>query len=134
MKVDSLGLVTPQMVSKSTKRWDEDTLLTAVEEIKQGKLSYRKAELEYGIPKSTLCDHTTGKVEIGRRQGPKPVLTRDKEESLVQWALEMNEIGYGQTRRQICDAVKKISERMAGITHLQTTGLVVIGGILLCKQ
>ena len=107
MKVDSLGLVTPQMVSKSTKRWDEDTLLTAVEEIKQGKLSYRKAELEYGIPKSTLCDHVTGKVEIGRRQGPKPVLTRDKEESLVQWALEMNEIGYGQVRRQISDTVKK---------------------------
>ena len=111
MKVDSLGLVTPQMVSKSTKRWDEDTLLTAVEEIKQGKLSYRKAELEYGIPKSTLCDHATGKVEIGRRQGLKPVLTRDEEESLVQWALEMNEIGYGQTRRQICDTIKKILDK-----------------------
>ena len=79
------------MTSKCSKTWTEETLLIAVEGIKQGKLSYRKAELEYGILKSTLCDHVTGKVEVGRRQGPKPVLTR---ESLV---LEMNRITNKKT-------------------------------------
>lgn len=44
-------------------------------------------------------------------KGPKPVLTKEEEEGLVRWALEMNKIGYGQTRRQICETVKKILDK-----------------------
>ena len=44
---------------------------------------------------------------IGKRQGPQPVLRKDEELYLVNWAVEMNKIGYGQTRRQICEMVKK---------------------------
>ena len=89
------------MASKPSKRWDEDNLLIAIEEIKQGKL---KAELEYGIPKSILFDNVTGKVKVGRRQGSKPALTKDdsEEQTLVQWALAMNKIG---TRRQTVNKI-----------------------------
>lgn len=52
------------MVSK----WDDETSLKAIDEVKQGKLSYRKAERKYGIPKSTICDHVIGKVDVDRKQ------------------------------------------------------------------
>ena len=89
----------------------EDAIHNAVEDIRSGKCSFRKAELKYGIPRSTLNDYTTGRVEIGKRQGPQPVLRKDEELYLVNWAVEMNKIGYGQTRRQICEMVKKILDK-----------------------
>ena len=49
-----------KMASKPSK-WNEETL-KAIEEIQQGKLSYRKAETKYGMPKSTLSDYVSGKV------------------------------------------------------------------------
>lgn len=48
---------------------------------------------------------------MGRRPGPLPVLTPDEEKRLVEWAVEMAKIGYGQTRHQICEMVKKIIEK-----------------------
>ena len=36
------------------------------------------------------------------------VLRKVEEQCLVNWAIEMNKIGYGQTRRQVCEMVKKI--------------------------
>ena len=34
-------------------------------EIADGKMTYRKASIAYGIPKSTLHDHVSGKVKAG---------------------------------------------------------------------
>ena len=86
----------------------EDAIHNAVEDIRSGKCSFRKAELKYRIRRSTLNDYTTGRVEIRKRQGPQPVLCKDK---TINWAVEMNKIGYGQTRRQICEMVKNILDK-----------------------
>ena len=93
---------------KQTSGCKEDNVHNALEDVRYGKCSFREAETKYGIPKSTLNDYTTGKVEIGR---PPPVLKKDEEQYLVQWAIEMNKIGYGQTRRQISEMVKKIMDK-----------------------
>ena len=50
---------------------------------------------------------TTGKSRLGHTSGPGTVLTKEEEQELVEWALKMAD-GYGQTRRQICEAVKRI--------------------------
>ena len=89
----------------------EDVIHNALDDLCSGKCSFHKAELKYGIPKSTLNDYTTVRVEIGKRQGPQPVLHKDEEQYLVNWTIEMNKIGYGQTRRQIYEMVKKILDK-----------------------
>lgn len=33
--------------------------------VKEGQISLRQAAIKYGIPKSTLSDYHTGKVEVG---------------------------------------------------------------------
>ena len=120
----------------------EDAIHNALEDLRSGKYSFHKAELKYGIPKSTLNDYMTGRVEIGKRQGPPPVLRKDEEQYLVNchtqfihfncpWAAEMNKIGYGQTRRQICEMGKKKSyTRMVGQIPLKITALEKTGGML----
>lgn len=79
-----------------------------MEDVQEGKTSLHQTSIKYDIPKSTLSDYLTDKVEIGSRAGPPPVLTQDEEKALGSWAVEMSRIGYGQTRRQICEIVMKI--------------------------
>ena len=92
-------------------KWSPETLVLAMDEVKDGKISLRQAAIKYDIPKSTLSDYLTDKVEVGSRPGPPPVLTRDEEKALADWAVEMSRIGYGQTRRQICEIVMKLIEK-----------------------
>lgn len=95
----------------SRSKWVEETLCQALDEIRDRKLTYRQAEAKYNISKSTLCDYITGKSVIGRRQGPQPVLSQEEEQCLAQWAGEIAKIGYGQTKRQICETVKRILDK-----------------------
>jgi len=93
----------------SSRSYSESDLLRAVEESKGG-LSYRKAAARYGVPKSTVCDHATGKVS-GSKRGPPTVLNQAEEQMLVDWALHMADIGYGRTREQLCATVKEILDK-----------------------
>ena len=93
---------------KTKKSWNEESLVKALKDLEENKLSLRAAAGQYGIPRSTLHDYAIGKSKVGSTSGPDTVLTREEEEELVEWALKMADIGYGQTRRQICEAVKRI--------------------------
>ena len=83
-----------------------------VQRVKNMELSYRKAESKYGIPRSTLSDHVTGK-SLSLKRGPPTVLTEAEEQMLVDWALHMADIhvGYGRTREQLCATVKEIIDK-----------------------
>ena len=88
----------------------EEKLKLVMERIDNGELSYRQAESMYGIPRSTLHDHKTGKASTNIK-GPPTVLTSLEEDNLVQWVLHMADIGYGRTRKQVCLTVKKILDK-----------------------
>ena len=58
-------------------------------------MSFREVVLAYGIPKSTLHDHYSGKVKGAKTW---PSNSPEAEESmLVEWALERAKVGYGCT-------------------------------------
>ena len=97
--------------SKCQNRWSYDALLNALDDIRTNRLSFRSAEAKYGVRKSTLNDYITGKSVIGCKPGPSSVLTTEEESKLVQWAFEMAEIGYGQTKRQVSEMVKKFLDK-----------------------
>ena len=56
----------------------------ALREIADGKMTYRKAAIAYGISKSTLHDHVSGKVTAGAGVGVPKYLT-DEEDEVVRW-------------------------------------------------
>ena len=82
----------------------------AIGAVQSNILSLRDAESTYGIPKSTIHNYTSGKTMVGATRGPSTVLTTEEEQKLAEWAIKMAEIGYGQTRRQVCEMVKKIMD------------------------
>ena len=91
--------------------WAFNALEKATQEVQEGKLSIRGAASKYGIPRSTIHDHTSCKVKEVSRPGPSPVLAKKEEEELVQWAIKMSEIGYGQCRQQVCSMVKRLLDK-----------------------
>ena len=62
------------------------------------------------------------------RCGPDTVLTAAEEKMLVEYAIHMEEIGYGRTRDQLCNTMKKI---LADLTPSRTTYLEKSGGLSL---
>jgi len=68
------------MVETGTKKkWSTEELVKALYDIAENKLSFREDEAKSCIPKSTLCDYKAGKVEVGARCGPRPILTAAEE-------------------------------------------------------
>ena len=84
-------------LSKELTKKKSKLYTVALDELNYRRLTYRGAQAKYRIPRSTLSDHALGKVELGKRPGPSPVLSAEEEKYLVKWTTDMYEIGYGQT-------------------------------------
>ena len=79
----------------------------AVQMIRTGRMSVRKASILYQIPKSTLSDHASGR-SMTQRKGPQPYLPKDVEDQIIHWLAKMACIGYGQTKESLLDKVQEI--------------------------
>ena len=82
----------------------------AIEYARSGAASANKAAEMYGIPKSTLKDRLSGRVQPGRRPGPHPYLMPSEEAELASHLIEAAAIGVGKTRSE----VMRIAQEVAG--------------------
>ena len=90
------------MACKKTRgNWSTEDLQKAIEDVRDSKLSTRTASAKYNVLRSTIHDHTTLKVKKISKPSSSPVLTETEEQEMVQWVIQMDEIGYGQCRQQI---------------------------------
>ena len=60
-------VVKPANRPAKRKAWTEEQMAQAIECAKSGTASYNKAAELYGVPKSTLKDRLSGRVEVGCR-------------------------------------------------------------------
>lgn len=98
-----------QMFRGRYKRgYDQNTLEKALHRIKKGEISIRKASAIYSIPKTTILDRTSGRISVRATPEAKTVLRKGEEDELVDWLKGMARIGYGQSRAQLQDVVKRI--------------------------
>lgn len=73
----------------------------ALRDVATGVLPVRKAALIYGIPKSTLHDHASGKVRPGAGVGlPKYLTDEEEEDELVRWLEGCAEVGCAKSVRE----------------------------------
>lgn len=91
----------------SYRKWDEVNMMNAMLAIERGN-SLRQAAEMYQVPKSTLFDHVSGKVAFGARSGPDPYLTMEEEEELVNFLLEVADVGYPHTKKQVFSIVQEV--------------------------
>ena len=92
-------------------------MATALAELERGNIkSVRRAAEMYGIPRSTLHDHLTGRVQQHAKPGPQPYLSMEEEEELSNFLIKCSRIGYPKTRQQVLHSVQQIlDQRLPGV-------------------
>ena len=100
------------------KKWANhpDKISLALSGIQEGRLSVRRAAEAYGIPKSTLSDRLTGRVNSSSHSGPSRYLS-DEEAELAGAA----SMGYAKTKKDVFAIVNQIVESK-GITTSVSNG------------
>ena len=78
----------------------------AVAAVKREGISIKRAVEVYQIPRSTLHDHLTGKVEHGALPGPRRYLSIEVE--MVSFLICSSQIGYLHTRHQVMGLVQGV--------------------------
>ena len=87
--------------------WSQESLNQAITAVEKGT-SIRRADEMFGLPRSTLQDHVSGRVEQFAKQGPKPYLSTEEEEELASFLVRCARIGYPHTRLQVIGIVQDI--------------------------
>ena len=80
--------------------------MKVLEDVQEKKLSGVTKHRSLEAP--CMTTYAIGKSKVGCTSGPDTVLTQEKEEELVGWAVKVADTGNGEIRRQICEAVQRI--------------------------
>ncbi|KAG0553498.1 hypothetical protein KC19_12G016000 [Ceratodon purpureus] len=86
--------------------WTEESMKEAIKEVKKGTSSIGKIGEKYGIPESSIRDWLTGKTS-SKKKGPRTVLSKEEEDSMVDWCMDMQRNGHSITfymlRRKVAE-------------------------------
>jgi len=94
---------------KKRLKWSDESMVNAINAVKSGRCSVKRAAEDYKVPRTTLQDRIAGRVIHGTKPGPSPYLNKEEESELAQFVVEVSEIGYGKTRKQIKGMVEKVA-------------------------
>ena len=103
------------------KNWDPTRMAKACSAVAMGKCSVRRAAEEYQVPRATLHDQVSGKVQFGACSGPPKYLTSDEESQLADFLRNCAQIGYARTRLQVLAIVQQVVQEK-GLQRKITNG------------
>lgn len=72
--------------------------------------SVSAAAREYGVPKTTLLDRTSGQVIHGVKPGPRPYLSPSEEKELGTFLKECAKVGVGKTRKDVLNIAQSVAQ------------------------
>ena len=91
------------------KLLNQDSMSAAVSYFQEGNPLCEASRL-YNVPVETLRRRVNGTVAISCKPGPSTVLTKDEEECLVKYIIEMLDRGFGLNREDIMRLAFTIAE------------------------
>lgn len=98
----------PSNRPKTLRRWSNDSMLKAIEAVRSGAMGANRASRMHGVPASTLKDRLSGRVKHGAYPGPVPYLSREEEDELAAFLMQVSEIGWGKTKREVIQIVRQV--------------------------
>jgi len=84
-------------------------MVAAMEEVKKGCISIKRASEQCDVPRTTLQDRLVGRVQHGVEPSPKPYLNEVKEKDLAEFLEVTSSIGYSKTRKQVKAVVEIVA-------------------------
>ena len=85
-----------------------------------GGLTIRRAAEEYSVPRSTLHDRVSGRVQAGEHSGPPRYLNDEEEDELEDFLTGCASVGFARSRQQVIQLVQGVVSRKglnATVTH-----------------
>ena len=83
----------------------------AVKAIRENRMGYREASRGFNVPVETLRRRIMGVVEMDTRPGPPTVHSKEEEDLLAKYVVEMVDMGYGLSREDVMRMAFTIAER-----------------------
>ena len=93
------------------KTWKQQHFSRAVEAVKEGKLTVRRAAVEFDILRSTLHDHVSRRVVVGGQCGPEKYLSDEEEDELEAFLVGCASIGFTKSCSQVIEIVQQVMSR-----------------------
>ena len=90
----------------ASQRYTQEAVERALDVVRSKQMSLRKASKVFGIPYATFGDKLRGRRPV--TASPRTVLTSEEETKLVKWMVELSKRGFGRTRNDLRDMVKRI--------------------------
>lgn len=97
-----------RLAGRKPKGYSTVQLGEAVQRVRSGDMSLRKAAAYYGIPKTTLQGKVAGYSAVAARKGPRTVLTTSEETLVKEWVEQMARCGFPLQRANLLDVVQRI--------------------------
>ena len=98
-------------VYEKRHKWDDRSMVEAMEAVKSGRLGVNRAANEYNVSKTTFKDRISGRVKHGSNPGRQPYLKSSEENELEKFLIEVCKMGHGKTKREVIDIVRKTVEK-----------------------
>ncbi len=96
---------------KAYRKYNAGAMAEAIDMVRYGGMSKKRAALVYGVPRTTLIDKLSGRVPEVAKSGPSTVLTPAEEETLVNYVSLMASIGYPLSKANLLCEVKRALDR-----------------------
>ena len=97
-------------MSGERRQCSERSKSRAVKYVREGKGGLREAARLHAVPHETLKRRILGVVEEGCKPGPCTMLTKDEEQSLACYVVNMANMGFGLSRDDIRSTAYKMAE------------------------
>lgn len=92
---------------KEPPSYNKDMLKFAVEEVKSGRVSLKRASKMYSIPRTTLRDRINGRRGVKSAGGGRPfALSQEDELRLANSLKIMDKWGFGLSRKEVMELVQ----------------------------
>ena len=98
-------------------RYRADNLEKAADAVRGG-LSVRAASLRFGVPKSTLHDRVSGRIQPGAVYGKAPVLPQKTEEMMATQVKKAAAEGFGITRLELISKAGQVARKLKSINAI----------------
>lgn len=92
------------------KQFTEEAISAVVADVRNSKLSIRKAAAKYKVQKSTISDRLTWKVTEGSKWGSKPVLSGTDENQMIDCAINRSQLGIGFSKSNFLRSAGAMAE------------------------
>lgn len=112
---------------RKLKTWSNESMLLAINAIRDGTMSINMTARTFDVPPSTLKDRISGRVKHGTKPGPIPYLDEAEEKELVDFLIKSAAMGYGKTKREIFSILERTK------ASIMTTSTVKAGGFDSCS-